>query len=237
MCAAMSPSGAPREAGSDDDLAGQDARGRPMAFQPAGAGGEFRAPALERLVRSLSRLPGLGRKSATRIALALVEGRNDLAAELLAATEAALAQVRNCSRCGAITESDPCAICLSPAREPAVLCVVATPVDILPFERAGFFRGRYFVLGRLLSPLDGVRAEDLPLERLLARVDEDRVRELILAFDASVEGEATSLYLQRLLAQRPVRLTRLATGIPVGGALAYTDEATLQRAFQFRRSM
>jgi len=111
---------------------------------------------------------------------------------------------------------------------------VASPVDILPFEKAAFFRGRYFVLGGLLSPLDGVRAEDLPFERLQQRIEEDGVLEVILALDSGVEGETTALYLQRILAQRDLKLTRLATGIPVGGALAYTDEATLQRAFQHR---
>jgi recombination protein RecR len=197
-------------------------------------GGEFQSPALERLVRGLSRLPGLGRKSATRIALHLV-ARESPASELATAMSEAREQVTNCSRCGAITEPDPCRICTSARRDPAQLCVVATPVDVLPFEKAGFYRGRYFVLGGLLSPLDGVRADDLPFDRLVARVDEDDVEELVIALDASVEGETTSLYLQRLLAGRELRLTRLATGIPVGGALAYTDEITLQRAFQFRR--
>jgi len=197
-------------------------------------GGEFQSPALERLVRGLSRLPGLGRKSATRVALHLV-AKESPAAELAAAIAEARAQVTNCTRCGAITEPDPCRICTSERRDPTQLCVVATPVDVLPFEKAGFFRGRYFVLGGLLSPLDGVRADDLPFERLLERVDADGVGELVIALDASVEGETTALYVQRLLSGRDLRLTRLATGIPVGGALAYTDEVTLQRAFQFRR--
>lgn len=201
-----------------------------------GAGGEFQSPALEQLVRSLQQLPGLGRKSATRIALYLLE-RPDHAAFLSAAVEAALQQVTRCASCGAITESDPCQICTSATREATLICVVASPVDILPFERAGFYRGRYFVLGRLLSPLDGVRAEDLPCDRLLERIDRDQVREVILALDTSVEGETTALYLQRLLAGRALILTRLATGIPVGGALAYTDEATLQRAFQHRQGL
>jgi recombination protein RecR len=207
---------------------------------PAGqgppSGGEFQSPALENLVRRLTRLPGLGRKSATRIALHLTCGAPGVADELSAAIADAVRQVRRCGRCGALTEDDPCPICSSRQRDPTVLCVVSTPVDILSFEKAGFYRGRYFVLGGLLSPLDGVRAEDLPFARLLARVAEDGVREAILAFDASVEGEATALYIQRLLEARDVRLTRLATGIPVGGALAFTDEVTLQRAFQFRRA-
>jgi recombination protein RecR len=196
-------------------------------------GGEFQSPALERLVRNLQALPGLGRKSATRIALHLI-GREATAAELVASVSEALVQVGACGRCGALTEGDPCPICTSPARDASQLCIVASPVDILPFEKAAFFRGRYFVLGGLLSPLDGVRAEDLPFARLAERVDADGVREVVLALDASVEGETTALYVQRLLAGRGLRLTRLATGIPVGGALAYTDEATLTRAFAHR---
>jgi len=212
---------------------------RHAASAGAGDGGEFQSPALEKLVRSLSRLPGLGRKSATRVALHLVTsgGAGEAHAEDLTASLAeARRQVRTCSRCGAITEPDPCRICTSERRDATQLCVVATPVDVLPFEKAGFFRGRYFVLGGLLSPLDGVRAEDLPFDRLRERVTGDGVGELIIALDASVEGETTALYIQRLLADRDLSLTRLATGIPVGGALAYTDEVTLQRAFQFRRS-
>lgn len=211
---------------------------RPAAERSAadGAGGEFQSPALEQLVRSLQQMPGLGRKSATRLALHLLE-HPDQAARLTGSVEAALRQVARCGVCGAITEVDPCAICTSPLRDAGLLCVVASPVDILPFERAGFFRGRYFVLGRLLSPLDGVRAEDLPFDRLVERLDRDRVREMILALDTSVEGETTALYVQRLLAGRDLVLSRLATGIPVGGALAYTDEATLQRAFQHRQGI
>lgn len=197
-------------------------------------GGEFQSPALERLVKGLSRLPGLGRKSATRIALHLI-AKDAPAEELVEAVSVARDQVTNCSRCGAITEPDPCRICTSERREKNLLCIVATPVDVLPFEKAGFFQGRYFVLGGLLSPLDGVRAEDLPFHKLAHRVDEDDVTEIIIALDASVEGETTALYIQRLLEDKSPEMTRLATGIPVGGALAYTDEVTLQRAFQFRR--
>jgi len=199
-------------------------------------GGEFQSPALEQLVRALQQLPGLGRKSATRIALHLLEDAEH-AHRLTGAVAQALAQVGRCSRCGVITEADPCGICTSTGRDPHLICVVSSPVDVLPFEKAAFFRGRYFVLGGLLSPLDGVRAEDLPFERLVRRIEEDGVREVILALDTSVEGETTALYVQRLLAPRGLQLTRLATGIPVGGALAYTDEATLQRAFQHRTSL
>jgi recombination protein RecR len=199
-------------------------------------GGEFQSPALERLVRSLSRLPGLGRKSATRLALHLV-AQEAPAEELVASVNQARDQVTNCSSCGAITEADPCRICTSERREKDKLCIVASPVDVLPFEKAGFYRGRYFVLGGLLSPLDGVGAGDLPFDKLARRVDGEGVTEIIIALDASVEGETTSLYIQRMLEGRSLTLTRLATGIPVGGALAYIDEVTLQRAFQFRRQI
>ena len=198
-------------------------------------GGEFQSPALERLVRVLSRLPGLGRKSATRVALYLIHASGAVASELSEAIVEALAQVKHCSRCGAITESDPCAICSSNRRNGRRLCVVASPVDILPIERAGIYTGRYFVLGGLISPLDGVQAADLPFAHLLDLVAEEAVEEVILALDSSVEGETTSLYVQRLLQERTLVLSRLATGIPIGGSLAYTDEATLQRAFQDRR--
>ncbi|MFH1844727.1 MAG: recombination mediator RecR [bacterium] len=199
-------------------------------------GGEFQSPALEKLVRALSRLPGLGRKSATRIALHLLQNGGDLAGELTTAMTTALEQVGYCGQCGAITEADPCAICSASQRDAGILCVVASPVDVLPFEKAGIFNGKYFVLGGLLSPLDGVGAADLPFERLRDRIETDQVREVILAVDASVEGETTALFIQRLLRDHDLTLTRLATGIPVGGALAYTDEVTLERALQYRRS-
>jgi recombination protein RecR len=212
---------------------------RPGNGKDFNEGGEFQSPALERLVRSLNRLPGLGRKSATRLALHLVARADQAtvpAEELVTAIAVARDKVTNCSRCGAITEPDPCRVCTSERRDTTQICVVATPVDVLPFEKAGFYRGRYFVLGGLLSPLDGVRAQDLPFARLRQRIVEDGVQEVIIALDASVEGETTALYTQRLLEGLDLRLTRLATGIPVGGALAYTDEITLQRAFQFRRA-
>ena len=185
-------------------------------------------------MRCLGRLPGLGRKSATRVALRLIADPQT-GTDLVDAVREAANRVQHCSCCGAITEADPCAICSEPRRDATLLCVVASPIDILPFERAGFYRGRYFVLGGLLSPLDGVRAGDLPFARLTNRIEQDTVTELILALDTSVEGETTALYIQRLVENAGIRLTRLATGIPVGGALAYTDEATLQRAFEYRR--
>ena len=203
-------------------------------FEP-NEGGEFQSPSLERLVRSLSRLPGLGRKSATRLALHLIS--EDAASEELVQTIVEAGEkVTNCSNCGAITEPDPCRICTSESRLKSELCIVASPIDVLPFEKAGFFRGKYFVLGQLLSPLDGVRADDLPFDQLAQRVREDQVKEIIIALDSSVEGETTALYVQQMFQGGSLQMTRLATGIPVGGALAYTDEITLQRAFTGRRT-
>jgi len=199
-------------------------------------GGEFQSPALENLVRHLNRLPGLGRKSATRIALHLV-GKESPAPELEAAIVEARSRVTNCTDCGSITENDPCRICTSASRDATSICVVATAIDVLPFEKAGFFQGKYFVMGGLLSPLDGVRARDLPFEKLVQRIDDDGVKELILALDSSVEGETTAFYIQNLMEGRDINLTRLATGIPVGGALAFTDEVTLQRAYLYRRGI
>ena len=166
----------------------------------------------------------------------MVAGCSSGTSVIVASVTEARSKVTNCSSCGAITEADPCRICRSERRDATQICIVATPVDILSFEKAGFYRGRYFVLGGLLSPLDGVRAEDLPFQRLDVRLEQDGVTEVIIALDASVEGETTALYLQRLFEDRDLQMTRLATGIPVGGALAYIDEVTLQRAFQFRRS-
>lgn len=201
----------------------------------ANEGGEFQSPALEHLVRCISRLPGLGRKSATRLALHLI-AEEAAAEDLVNAVSEAVQKVTNCSNCGAITEPDPCRICISERRDSSQICIVATPIDILPFEKAGFFRGRYFVLGSLLSPLDGVRAADLPFDRLSQRVETDGVKEIIIALDSSVEGETTALYIQQMFEGLQITMTRLATGIPVGGALAYTDEITLQRAFSGRRT-
>ncbi len=212
-----------------------------MAFDALGGGrgvpgGEFQSPALERLVRSLQGLPGLGRKSATRLALHLLDDGQD-ATELLASIAEARERVTHCSRCGAITEADPCAICTTSAATPPCSAWSPRRSTCCPSRRRPSSAGRYFVLGGLLSPLDGVRAEDLPFERLVERIDQDGVREVILALDTSVEGETTALYVQRLLAARGVNITRLATGIPMGSALAYTDEATLQRAFQHRTGL
>jgi recombination protein RecR len=189
---------------------------------------------LERLVQQLMQLPGIGSKSATRIALHLVQADEERTRALGAALADVRAHVRPCGRCGAIAEAEECTICLDARRDASVLCVVEQPTDIFSLERAGVFRGRYHVLGGLLSPLDGVEPADLRLESLHRRIVDEQVQELVLALSGSVEGEATALYVGRLLQDVPVRMSRLATGIPVGGHLEFVDDVTLERAFTGR---
>jgi recombination protein RecR len=194
-------------------------------------------PSLERLVLILARLPGIGRKSATRIALKLVASSDADCRELARAIVDASEKTVGCSICGALTEADPCDICTDSRRDPAAICVVERPSDVIALERTSRFRGRYHVLDGLLSPLDGVGPEDLRLDSLVERAHRDEVSEIILALNPTAEGEATSLYLARLLADHGVRVTKLASGIPVGGDLDLADELTLGTALEERREL
>lgn len=194
-------------------------------------------PSLERLVLILARLPGIGKKSATRIALKLVGSSEADCRELARAIVEASEKTVACSTCGALTEDDPCPICTDPRREEGVICVVERPSDLIALERTSRFRGRYHVLGGLLSPLDGVGPEDLSIPRLAERAKEEAVSEVILALNPTAEGEATSLYLARALEPCGVRVTKLASGIPVGGDLDLADELTLGTALEERREL
>ena len=194
-------------------------------------------PSLDRLVLILARLPGIGRKSATRIALKLVASSATDCRELARIIVEASERTIGCSICGALTECDPCYICTDPRREGGVICVVERPSDVIALERTSRFRGKYHVLGGLLSPLDGVGPEDLRLDSLVARARVDDVTEIILALNPTAEGEATALYLARLLAVAGVRVTKLASGIPVGGDLDLADELTLGTALDERREL
>jgi recombination protein RecR len=187
------------------------------------------------LIAALKGLPGIGPRSAERLALHLVQadasGVRLLAENLIAARE----RVAGCQRCGALTEVQPCGICDDPRRDGSVVCVVERPTDLLSFERSGSFKGRYHVLGGRLSPLDGVGPEDLRIEALTHRIDSEGFREIILALSGDVEGDATTHYLARLYFGRGVRITRLAQGLPAGAGLEYADELTLSRAMEGRR--
>lgn len=194
-------------------------------------------PSLERLVRQLATLPGIGRKSATRIALKVVGWSEPECRELADAILDAKRRTVDCSICGSLTEDDPCPICTDARRDDSVLCVVERGSDVLALERTGRFDGRYHVLGGLLSPLDGIGPENLRIARLLERVREGGVTEVILALNPTAEGEATALYLARRLGPLEARVTRLASGLPVGGELDLADELTLGTALLERREL
>ena len=192
------------------------------------------SPALEALVDALRCLPGVGPKSAQRMALHLLERDRDGARALAVALGDAAERVGRCQRCRNLTETPVCAICGDPRREAGVLCVVETPADVLAIEQAGGYRGRYFVLMGHLSPIDGIGPEDIGLDRLQALVQEQGVEEVILATNPTAEGEATAWYLTDLLAADSVRISRIAHGVPLGGELEYVDGNTLMHAFSGR---
>ena len=189
---------------------------------------------IERLIALLAKLPGLGPRSARRAALALLKKRDTLLEPLALAMQEAAAAISSCEICGNLDTISPCAICSDPRRDPHILCVVEDVADLWALERAGVFRGRYHVLGGALSALDGVTPERLNVSGLLERVKQN-VDEVILAMNATVEGQTTAHYLMDLLGDRKV--TRLAHGVPVGGELDYLDEGTLSAAFKARRAL
>lgn len=191
------------------------------------------SPSVEGLVRELSRLPGVGRRSAGRLAHHLLRCPQDQARALASAIVAARDNVRACALCGSYAEDEFCPICSDPRRDRATVLVVEKPSDISAFESTGRYRGSYHVLGALLSPLDGIGPDRLNIEPLRRRLDSGEVAELVLATPASTEGDSTALYLQRIV-PGDVRVTRLARGLPVGGELEYSDTLTVLRAFEGR---
>jgi recombination protein RecR len=192
---------------------------------------------IDELTSELARLPGIGRKTAMRLTYHLLRQPPEQSRRLADALVSLTERVRQCERCHNLTETPLCAICADPRRDPATVCVVEEAADIASIERAGEFRGLYHVLGGRLSPLDGVGPEDLAIGDLLGRIEPEGVHEVILATNPSMEGEATALYVQRQLAGRPVRVTRIARGLPVGGDLEYADGVTIAQALSARREM
>lgn len=190
-----------------------------------------------RLVSALTRLPGVGPRSAERIALHLVQA--DLPAVQTLATSILQARetVSLCQICGALTERQPCAFCSDDRRDAGTVCLVERPVDILSIEKAGVFQGRYHVLGGKISPLNGVEPEDLRIAELEARIPREQITEIIIALPSDVEGDATSYYLNKLLQPRGLRVSRIAQGLPVGSGLEFADELTLTRALEGRRAL
>jgi recombination protein RecR len=199
------------------------------------------ADPIRRLVQELARLPGIGEKTATRLAFHLIRSNRqqirDLAQALLDATD----KIRLCSVCMNMTEADPCSMCTDPRRDPETICVVATPSDLLAIDRGGHFRGRYHVLHGLLSPLEGIGPDDIRLSELVRRLggsaETGTVREVIIATSPSVDGEATAMYIARMIKPLGIQVSRIATGLPVGGELEYSDQATIARALAGRATM
>jgi recombination protein RecR len=192
---------------------------------------------LEELIHQLTRLPGIGQKSATRVALFILKQEKDLAEGLAKSLLDVKDKIRFCSICHNFTEIEPCTICRDRNRDNGMICVVEGPGDQLAIEESGVFRGRYHVLHGVLSPLDGIGPEDLKIGDLLSRIEKESVREVILATNPTAEGETTTSYLIKLLSEKPVKISRIALGVPMGGDLKYTDSLTLQHSFKSRVSV
>jgi recombination protein RecR len=191
--------------------------------------------ALQALIAALGKLPGVGPRSAERIALHIVQSPTELSTNLAEALARARSTIQFCTNCGGLTERQPCAICSDPRRDSTLLCVVEKAVDILAIEKAGSFRGQFHVLGGKLSPLNGVGPEDLRIAQLGLRIPQQNVKEIILALPSDVEGDATSHYLAKTLSSSGIRISRIAQGLPAGSGLDYADELTLSRALEGRR--
>lgn len=189
------------------------------------------------LVALFSRLPGIGERTATRLAFYVIGTEREYALALGASLGRIHDRVRKCARCGNFTGDVECGICTNPERDASTLCLVARVQDLVAIERSGMFRGRYHVLHGLLAPLDGVGPSDLPLDELVHRVKEEGVREVVIATPLSVEGEATALYAAQVLEPLGIAVSRIASGVPHGGELEFTDQVTMGRAFEGRRRM
>ncbi len=191
-------------------------------------------PEIERLIQLLARLPGLGPRSARRAALHLIKKREALMAPLTGALQTAMDRIQVCKTCGNIDTVDPCTICTDPRRDPAIIVVVADVADLWALERANAINGLYHVLGATLSPLDGIGPDDLTIDSLVSRAHQAQVKEVVLALNATVDGQTTAHYITDLLQDANVKVTRMAHGVPVGGELDYLDEGTLSAAMRQR---
>jgi recombination protein RecR len=191
--------------------------------------------AVSALVAALRQLPGVGPRSAERMALHLVQTERGAVQHLADAILQARERIIFCSACGALTEKSPCSLCADPRRDAGLICVVERPVDILSLEKSGAYRGKYHVLGGTISPLDGVEPEDLRIAELEQRLGQETIREVIIALGTDVEGDATSHYLAKRLARAGLKVTRIAYGLPAGAGLDFADELTLGRALEGRR--
>jgi recombination protein RecR len=194
-------------------------------------------PALQGLIQLLTRLPGIGEKSAARLAFFILRGDQGYASELARAIDMVKSQTRFCSRCFALTEDDPCSTCEDARRDRTLVCVVEEPADVVAVERSLGFQGIFHVLHGSISPLDGRGPEQLRIRELVERVGKEPIHEVLVATNPTIEGEATAVYLARLLKPLGVRVSRIAHGIPVGGTIEYADQVTVGRAIEGRRDM
>ena len=192
---------------------------------------------VERLINEFARLPGIGPKTASRLTFYLLRAPDEQAVELAAALDVLKTSTQLCSMCFNITEDDPCPICSDDGRDRQLLCIVEEPLDVVAIERSRAYNGRFHVLHGVISPVEGIGPDDLKIAELIRRLEEDDFLEVIIATNATLEGDSTALYLQRRLAQYNLKLTRLARGLPVGGDLEYTDEITLGSALKGRQEM
>lgn len=192
---------------------------------------------IDRLIHELAKLPGIGERTAARLAFFIMRQPLEFSSSLSRAISDVKEKVRLCSECMNLTEADPCSICIDNRRSSAAICVVEDPSDVIAVERTHSFRGHYHILHGALSPLDGIGPDDLKITELMRRLEGKNINELIIATNANVEGEATALYLSKLIKPTGIKITRLASGIPVGGDLEYIDASTLARAFEERREI
>ncbi len=194
-------------------------------------------PSVARLIEEFAKLPGIGPKTASRLTFYLLRAPDEQVAALAEAVRALKLDLVECRRCRNIAEASPCAICSDESRDQTVVCVVEEPLDVVAIERTGVYRGLYHVLHGAISPVEGILPQDLRIGELIARLDREPIEEVILATNPNLEGETTATYIVRQIGSRPVRITRLARGLPMGGDLEYADEVTLARALEGRREV
>lgn len=199
-----------------------------MSYYPA---------SIQNLINHISRLPGIGEKTAERLALHILRGSRQEAEQLANSILNIKDRVKLCSRCFALSDSDICSLCSDPARDPLFLCVVEQPADMVAVEKSGAFRGMYHILSGALSPMNGIGPEDIRIRELIARVEKDQVKEVLLATGTNVEGEATASYIAQILEKYHIQVTRIASGVPMGGDLKYVDQVTLRRALETRHAL
>ena len=194
-------------------------------------------PSILNLIRRIAKLPGIGEKTAERLALHILRSPRNEVERLTDSIIAAKDNIRLCTQCFGLSDDDICQICSNPARDDALLCVVEQPADMVAMERSGAFKGRYHILSGVLSPMNGIGPDDIRLGELIAKIERGRVKEVVLATSTTVEGEATASYVKERLDRYPLKVTRIASGVPIGGDLKYVDQVTLKKAMEGRRDL